>query len=100
MNAAAEAEFNILLATDSYKVRRGRGQVRQRRGAGGERGAVGSGAAGLGACGGPPRGKVRAAAWAGEAGGAWGRRWMEEGWRDGRQEAGPGGAWWGGAARG
>lgn len=37
---------------------------------------------------------------AGETGTAVARRWMEEEWTDGRQEAGPGGAWWGGAARG
>lgn len=29
---------------------------------------------------------------AGETGAAVARRWMEEGWTDGRQEAGPGGA--------
>lgn len=33
MNAAAEAEFNILLATDSYKVKLGAGAGDEERGA-------------------------------------------------------------------
>lgn len=47
-----------------------------------------------------PEGRRGWRRWAGEAGAAVERRWMEEGWRDGRQEAGPGSAWWGGAERG
>lgn len=47
------------------------------------------------------RRRRRRRAEAGEAGAAVGRRWMEEGWRDGRQEAGLWGCVvWGGAARG
>lgn len=98
MNAAAEAEFNILLATDSYKVKAqgGRGCV------GDQREAAGRGRPGWG------RGAGEVPREGAAAGGMGqvrlepqlGRRLMEQGWRDGRQEAGPGGVRGGAVRRG